>query len=65
MSKYLQQLATALGELLGAGLVALAVHESYRRARWDLVASGGLALLRVAAVPELAPRRPDARRWVH
>jgi hypothetical protein len=60
-----QNVAQALGELLGAGLVALAVRESFRRARWDLAAAAGMTLLRVAAGPaQLAPA-VGQREWVH
>jgi len=60
-----ENLPQTLGELLGAGLVLLAVRESFRRARWDLAAAAGMTLLRVAAGPaQLAP--PAApRHWVH
>ncbi|KFA86690.1 hypothetical protein Q664_52705 [Archangium violaceum Cb vi76] len=63
MSLKPQNLPQSLGELLGAGLVALAVRESFRRARWDLVAAAGMTLLRVAAGP--VQSAAAARRWVH
>lgn len=44
-----QNVTQCLGELLGAGLVALAVREAFRRAWWDLAAAAGMVLLRVAA----------------
>ncbi|OJT24296.1 hypothetical protein BO221_14060 [Archangium sp. Cb G35] len=61
-----QNLPQVLGELLGAGLVALAVRESFRRARWDVFAAAGMTLLRAAAGPvQLESPAAASRRWVH
>ena len=66
MAQTQQDVPQALGELLGAGLVVLAVREAARRTRWDLVAWAGLSLLRWAAGPELrATASAAGSRLVH